>query len=126
MAKAREIMMRKVTTVQDIASVQEASRALVKNNVSGVPVVDRDKSLVGFISERDIIAAAAKPGFLKKRVKDIMTKKVVAVEQSDDIEEISKLFSEKPIRCLPVMDKGRLVGIILRKDVISKLLGYYY
>ena len=126
MPTARDVMVKKVVAINDSNTVVELGRILIKNKMSGLPVVDKGKKLVGFVSERDIIASLSISNLRKKKVKDIMNKKVTAVDKNTTMEEISKIFSEKPIRCLPVLDGGKLTGVVLRKAVINRLLGYYY
>ena len=79
------------------------------------------------------IAITGKGGVGKTTVSALLShlyesegKKVIAVEKDTPTEEISKIFSEKSIRCLPVLDKGEVVGVVLRKTVINRLLGHYY
>lgn len=122
----KHIMDRKVKTIRESATLQEVSRLLIKNKLSGVPVIDKRKHLIGFASERDIIRALASGDFYNMKVKDFMSKKVVSLEDYTTIEVVSKVFTEYPIRYLPVTRKKKLVGIVSRKDVIDKLLGQYY
>jgi len=123
---AKDIMLKKVLTIDEDSSVAKLCNSLVKNKMSGLPVINKQKKLVGFVSQRDIIASLSSSNVLKKKAKDIMVKEVTTVNKNTRIEEISKIFSEKPIRCLPVLDSDRVVGVVLRKAVINRLLGYYY
>jgi len=126
MPLAKDIMVKKIVSISENSSMSELSSILIKSKMSGLPVIDKGGELVGFVSERDVITSLAQSSIMKKKVKDIMTKKVISVKKETSVEEISKIFSEKSIRCLPVLDGGRLVGTILRKAVIDRLLGYYY
>ncbi len=126
MLKAKNIMNKDFETVSANVDVQKICSVLIKNKVSGLPVIKSHKKLIGFVSERDIIASIRTSGFLKKKAKDIMTKKVVSVRENAPMEQISKIFTEKPFRYIPVIKKGVIVGIISRKQVINKLLGQYY
>jgi CBS domain-containing protein len=126
MAVLKDIMKKNVKIIKESASLRELSKLLIKNKLSGVPVIDSNKNLAGFVSERDIIGAVASGDFGDKKVKDIMTKKVIFLEDYTSLEVVSKVFTEHPIRCMPVTRKKKLIGIVSRKDVISKLLGQYY
>lgn len=126
MLKVKDIMKRDFESISENTDVQKICRILIRNKVSGLPVVKEHKKLVGFVSERDIITSISKFGFPKKKAKDIMTKKVVLVNENESIERISKIFTEKPFRYIPVTRKGAVVGIISRKQVIDRLLGQYY
>lgn len=126
MLKAKDIMTKDVATVSEDTDIQKICAILMKNKVSGLPVVTSGKKLVGFVSERDIIASISKYGFPKKKAKNVMTRKVMSVKEDAAVERISKVFAEQPYKYIPVTRKGAVVGIISRKDVISKLLGQYY
>lgn len=126
MLNAKDIMTRNIITIEKNKDVGEICGVLIKNKLSGIPVVDKKDHLIGFISERDIIANMSVKGFLKKKVKDIMTKEVISVDYDVPAEEIARIFTEKPIRHIPVIRGKRVVGIISRRDIINKLLGQYY
>lgn len=124
--KIEDIMMKKIITVKGSATLQEISKILIDNTLSGAPVVDSGGLLTGFVSERDIIASIASGEFADKRVRDIMTKKVIAISSDSTIENASQIFGKYPYRYIPVCKNKRIVGLISRKDVIEKLLGQYY
>ena len=126
MLKARDIMKKDFEAISEDTDVQKICNILIRNKVSGLPVVNSSKKLIGFVSERDIIASINKYGSPKKRAKEIMTKKVVSVNEDALVEQISKIFTERPFRYVPVTRKGAVVGIISRKQVINRLLGQYY
>ncbi len=127
MLKAKDIVNRDFVTVSSNADVRKISALLIKNRMSGLPVVEKGAKLVGFVSERDIIAAVAtSKNVLKKKARDIMTKKVVSVKENALVEQVTKIFTEKPFRYIPVTRNDALVGIISRKQVINRLLGHYY
>ncbi|OIO37870.1 MAG: hypothetical protein AUJ75_03535 [Candidatus Omnitrophica bacterium CG1_02_49_10] len=126
MTKVRDVMTGRVTVVKVDTDVQRICKMLIKNRVSGLPVVDKKERLVGFVSERDIIGAVGSKNFLKKKAKDVMSKKVVSVPEELKVEEVSRIFTEKPYRYLPVTKGGKVAGIISRKDVINRLVGQYY
>lgn len=126
MLKARDIMTKSAVTVKRNASVQKICDILTKHKVSGVPVIDEDDRIIGFVSERDIIHAVNKKDFLRTTADKLMTRKVFSVREDMAAEEVSRMFTEKPIRYLPVIKNDKVVGIISRKDIINRLLGQYY
>lgn len=127
MLKVKDIMNRDFETVSADTETPKVCNILIKNRISGLPVVDVVKNkLVGFVSERDIIASICKPGFTKKKAKDIMVKKVFTVQEDMAVEHVSKIFTEHPFRYIPVTKKGVIVGVISRREVINRLLGQYY
>ena len=126
MTMAKDIMKKKVITVRDKAKVQEASRLLIEKKLSGVPVVDKNQNLVGFVSEKDIIQAIGSKKFLKRSVRDVMTRDVTSVEENASLDYISEVFTEKPLRRIPIVRGRKVGGVISRKDVIKRLMGHYY
>lgn len=126
MTAVKEIMMKKVATVNNDISLEKVCKFLVSKKLSGAPVVDKNGNLSGFISERDIIQAVGSKNFQRKKARDVMTRKVVSIEDSTPLDQISQIFTDKPFRYIPVTKKGKLVGVVSRKDVINRLLGQYY
>ena len=124
--QAKDIMQKKTVSVRHDATLKEASELLIKNKLSGIPVVNNKGNLIGFISERDIIEAISQDDFENKKTEDIMTKNVISINEDTSIEEVSRIFSKYPYRYIPVCRDKNIVGIISRKDVIEKLLGQYY
>ena len=122
MSKVKSIMSKKPATISENADIRKLCKALAKSKLSGLPVVGKNGNLVGFVSERDIINAVAKPKFMELTAKTIMTKKVKAVGPDDPLTHASKIFSELNLRILPVVKGGKVVGLITRRDVIERLL----
>jgi len=126
MKLVKDVMTKKVVTVRDEDDVKQACKLLAKNRISGMPVMNRLGRLVGFISERDVIAAVPKPGFDKASVRKLMTKKVRTIAGDEPLTHASKIFSEEDYRLLPVMKGPKLIGIIARKDVVNFMMGNFY
>lgn len=113
-----------VWTVRPDNTVYEAIRFMAEKEVGAVPVVDEQGGLAGIFSERDYTRKIA----LKERsskqtaVSEIMTAKVIAVTPSQTLEECMVLMSENRIRHLPVVENGRVIGMISIKDVLNTIL----
>lgn len=146
MLRARDIMTEDVITITPDTTVEEAARILSENQISGIPVV-KDNKLVGIVSERDIIMKDKKLSFpdyinilggviylgnikkfeeefkkyLSVTVEGLMTPEPKTVKPNATIEEIATLMVEKEINRLPVVEEGRLVGIITRADLVRKM-----
>lgn len=118
-------MAKKVITVFTDTPIEQVCKILSNHGLSGVPVVDRNKKLVGFISERDIIANFGKK-CLTQKAGDLMQRRVIFIKYGTSIEEASKIFTEKKIRHLPIVKNGKVIDIISRKDIIKHLVGHYY
>lgn len=113
--KVRDVMTTKVITVKENQTRQQAARLLSQNRISGLPVVNDDGVLVGVVTEHDIIG---KEG---KKVSQIMTRGVISVSEDTDLEEVRRILVHERIRRLPVLDQGRLVGIVSRADLVREV-----
>lgn len=118
---AKDIMTTKVVTVTPSTSIEDAARLLVRRKISGAPVVDeKDKTkVVGILTEADLLAAPAEA----KTVADVMKKRVVSVCPDTSVDEIADLLVKKKIKRVPVIDAGKLVGIVSRIDVLKAKYG---
>lgn len=121
--KVRNILATKggrVITIGPDKLVREAVALLVQHRIGAVVVTDEDGRLVGILSERDITRAAAEDESLFVRVVgDIMTRKVVVGMPQDDVLAVAHTMLEKRFRHLPIVDEGRLIGIISIGDVLK-------
>jgi len=142
--KVKNIMVKKVLTVRVGQTLIEAARILVKNKISGAPVVDKKGNLVGMLSEKDLFHALypdvkdilsdvrlwlgkEKIGHRiavksKIKIEHLMTKKVIFVGEDDEaLGAGSKMLTTK-IHRLPVVKNKKLVGIVSRRDIFRNLL----
>lgn len=138
-------MVEKVVRISEETTMGEAAELLVRHNVSGLPVVDASDRLLGVVSEKDIFRALypnfqdiitdAKlwllsqekihDGFLAKKdtpVEKIMTKDVITVSPDDSILKTGSLMLSRGIHRFPVVDNGRLIGIVTRRDIFRRLI----
>jgi CBS domain-containing protein len=113
---------REVITIKPHATLSEAIKKLVNNGIGAMPVCDFKGTLLGIISERDVLRwiHRGNTGVTKTLVKDVMTCKVVSGDPEDDIENVLKIMTEKGIRHLPIMIGTRLVGMLSLRDVIEE------
>jgi len=112
---ARDIMTRKVYTIRSDASAQEAAQLLDQHRISGLPVVDEGSDIIGIVTEADIISKVDKEGL---RVSDIMSTEVISVNEETAASEIALLLTERKIKRVPVVQDGKLVGIVSRADIV--------
>ena len=119
---ASDIMTRKVITIHPEASAQEAAQLLDQKRISGLPVLDASGSLIGIVTEADIISKVNRYGLLDLdglRVADIMSREVMTVNEETPVSEIATLLTERKIKRVPVVRQGgRLVGIVSRGDIV--------
>ncbi len=111
----RDVMTTQVVTITESQTKQQAARLLAHHRISGVPVIDAENFLVGVISEYDILAKAG------ELVSEIMTRSVISVSADTELEEVSRLFVHEHIRRLPVLEHGRVIGIVSRADLVREI-----
>src|SRR5581483_5514698 len=112
---ASDIMTRKVCTIHPDASAQEAAQLLDRMRISGLPVLNAERKIIGIVTEADIISKVDKEGLLGR---DIMSHDVITVDEQTPVNEIAMLLTERKIKRVPVIDNGKLVGIVSRGDVV--------
>ena len=93
---------------------------LSENNIGALVVTDELEKVVGIISERDIVRLAARESqFQLTLVSDVMTRDVIVGVPEDDIMSVAHMMTEKRFRHIPVLDAGRLIGIISIGDILK-------
>ena len=144
MLTARDIMTPEVIIATPETSVSEVAALLDKHRISGVPVVDKEKWLVGVITQSDLVARARDlelppvislfdlrlfletPGHFKKRlekmlgttVEEVMTPNPITVFPETPVNQIAALMAKKKVHTIPVVEGGKLVGVIGKIDLI--------
>lgn len=109
-------------TIPATATIQEASRILVKNNIHGAPVKDKD-AIVGIVTLTDIGKTLAE-GKTSLKIKDIMTKEIISVDGETPLYEVVKVFNKERVGRLMIKVNGELVGLISKTDILSRLSFY--
>jgi CBS domain-containing protein len=104
-------------------TLTEAARKMWKQQTGSLLVTEGD-DLIGIITERDILRAAATGMPMQDaRISEVMTKDVVTVGPGTSVREAAKIMADRWIRHLPVLDGGKLVGIISQRDLTGVLAG---
>ena len=109
-----------VATIQPDATVAELIAGLAEHNI-GAMVVLASSGLEGIVSERDVVRQLHKQGpeVLDSPVSKIMTSVIATCAKADTIDAISALMTEKRVRHVPVLDNGKLIGIVSIGDVVK-------
>jgi CBS domain-containing membrane protein len=124
----REIMMGNPVTLKPADTLDLANDIISLGRIRHIPVVE-DGRLVGLLSERDLIGAAATQifGLKQKRksallktvlIKDVMKKKVITTNPDTPIKDAAHLMADKKIGCVPVIESGTLVGLLTTTDIL--------
>jgi CBS domain-containing protein len=104
-------------------TLSEAARKMWKQQTGSLLVVDGD-DLVGIITERDVLKAVATDTSLSEtRISEVMSKDVITVPPGASLREAAKIMADKWIRHLPVVDNGKLVGVLSQRDLAGVLAG---
>ena len=149
MLKAIDIMTKDPITIAPDAEITQAAKLLLEEGVNGLPVVDKKGKLVGIICQSDLIAQqkglpipsvfTLLDGFIPlsstkhfekalqkisaTTVADAMTPDPVAVTSDTGIEEMAGLIVDKKFHTLPVVEGGKLVGVVGKEDILRTLVG---
>ncbi|MBK1705283.1 CBS domain-containing protein [Halochromatium glycolicum] len=121
---AKQAMSRGLVTLRPEMDVLEALRILIEQRLSGAPVTDQVGNLVGILTERDCMQIALGAGYYSEdggHVANFMSPDVVTVDANTPVTEVAERFASSNFRRLPVMEQGRLIGIISRRDVLKQL-----
>jgi CBS domain-containing protein len=145
--QASDLMTKNVVTVTPEIEVTEIAKLLAERHISGVPVVDKVGKLLGIVSEADMVVRAAQPHFpryipflegviflenpshyerevqkmLAVTAADIMTEKVVTAPPTATLEELATLMTENNINRVVIVERGKIVGIVTRGDIVRTL-----
>jgi CBS domain-containing protein len=133
--QAREVMTRDVITVGPDSFVKQAAEVMAQRGFAALPVVDEDNGLVGIVAEADVLRDRLPPDprlHLRRDepstqslppllVRAVMTADVRSVEASTDIADVARMFVDQHLRSVPVLEHGRTVGIVSRRDLLRTL-----
>lgn len=112
-----------VVTIDGDKTLRDAVGLLTANNIGAVIVVDSSGKPLGILSERDIIRAADRyADVFVHRVDEVMSRNVVVGSLGDDIRLVEQTMTQKRFRHLPIMDQGKLAGIISLGDIVKARL----
>ena len=146
MLKAKDIMTSDVITVKLGATVEELARLLMEHKISGVPVVDDEKNIIGIVTENDLIKKNKRlhiPTIIRlfdayflldsgkveddikkmvaTTVDEIYTKKVISISEDTSLEEIATIMAEKHVHLLPVLRDRAVIGIVGKADIVKSM-----
>lgn len=147
MLKAKDIMTKDVITVTEETPVKEVARIFLEKGINGLPVISKDGEVLGVVTNNDLVDQSKRlhiPTVIslfdavvyqksdrqfKKElekmtattVKDIYTRDAITAKPEDTIEDLATIMAEKKVHTLPVVEKGKLVGIVGKMDIIRTM-----
>jgi CBS domain-containing protein len=143
--KVADVMTRQVVTVPPMTTIADAAGQMLQHSISGLPVVDDDGFLLGIVTEGDLLRRSETgterrhkpwlelllgPGRLAQEyidahaqyVSEVMTRGVISVAPDAPLSEVVRLMERHNIKRLPVLEAGKLVGIVSRANLVRALL----
>jgi CBS domain-containing protein len=146
--KVSDIMTRRVVTVSSNASIVDAARLMLKNRISALPVIDAEGSLVGIVSEGDFLrrseigterkpsrwftalfgAGDAAKDYMHShgmKVDEVMTSQLVTVGENASLDKVVQLMEAHDVKRLPVVRRGKIVGIVSRANLMRALVSLH-
>lgn len=142
--KASDVMVRHVITIGPDEEVSQAARMLADHDISALPVVDEQRRMLGILSEADLLrreeigTEKRRPAWLEavtpssrlaedyskshgRKVRELMSETVISASPDAPLSEIARLLERKRIKRVPIVEDGKLVGIVSRANLIQAL-----
>ncbi len=113
MISAKDVMNREVISFREDTAIDEVAQTLTDRKITGAPVLGADGEVVGIVSEVDVFSRKG------DTAKDIMSPNVISITEDTTIVEAAALLAGERIRRLPVLSKGKMVGLLSRSDVLE-------
>ena len=117
---AKDIMTTDVYSVEETRGFNQVELIADLKHVRHVPVVDEEQGVIGMVSVRDLLAHlsnAAASQFVP--IKEVMSRNVTTLPSDTPVSEVAKCMVQKSISCVPIVDDGKLVGIISERDFVK-------
>ena len=110
-----------VLTIEPTATLAAAAKLLAEHRIGAVVITGPDRQVIGILSERDIVRAFAArgPAALDEQVGQVMTRKVITCTEAETVASLMERMTQGKFRHLPVVERGRLAGIISIGDVVK-------
>jgi CBS domain-containing protein len=141
--KVGDFMTTRVVTIHPDSPIMDAAQLMLKHHVSGLPVVDDNRRVVGIVTDHDLLRRTDRPGsqqpywlelmieraavpkesvrFDEAKVKEVMTSEPFVVMEDTPIEDVCHMMDQRGIKRMPVVRDARLVGIMSRADLVRAL-----
>jgi CBS domain-containing protein len=120
----RDYMTRRLVTLSPQTEILRALHTLIEKNIAGAPVVDESGALIGMLTERDCMQVALNATYHSEYggvVADFMAKPAVSISPDEGLVDVVKRFIDTSYHRYPVVENGRLIGLISRRDVMRAL-----
>ncbi len=133
-SRVADLMTKEVVTLYRNDEIALADDLMNLGRVRHIPVVDEDETLVGIITQRDLFRSALlqslgygknvrDPTLAGIRIKELMTTNVITTHSSTPLRDAAELMLHQKVGCLPVLDEGKLAGILTEADFVRAFVG---
>lgn len=123
MLEAKDIMTKQVVCIRKDTPIFEAIQLMANNDITGIPVVEDDLTLVGMLSEQDVLRLFHTYDDERDRtVNDFMTQPAIHFEEHEPLLDICYCLRDNSIRRVPITNNGKVSGVISRSDILKCIL----
>ena len=123
--KAADIMTTNVITAKKDMVLTDVIALLLRWHISAMPVVDDEDRIVGIVSEIDLVNLTFDGNAADTIVEEVMVTDIVSFSPDAHLADLVQSFSKRHLRRVPIIDKGKVVGIVSRRDILRELLRRY-
>lgn len=122
MLKAKDIMTKRVISVKINTPIYDVLKLIASYGISGLPVVEDDMTLVGIVSEKDVLSLFYNNDDDEITVDDFMTQPPIFFDEEESLLDVCDFLRKNIFRRVPITSEGKLIGIISIRDVIEYIL----
>lgn len=123
--KAADIMTTNVITAKKDMVLTDVIALLLRWHISALPIVDDEDKMVGIMSEIDLVNLTFDGNARDTIVEEVMVTDIVSFSPNTQLAELVQAFSKRHLRRVPIIDKGKVVGIVSRRDILREMLRRY-
>jgi CBS-domain-containing membrane protein len=123
--KAADIMTTNVITAKKDMLLTDVIALLLRWHISALPVVDDEDKMIGIVSEIDLVNLTFDGNAADTTVEEIMVTDIVSFSPNTELADLVQTFSKRHLRRVPIIDEGKVVGIISRRDILREILHRY-
>lgn len=121
--KASDIMSKDITVIREEETVRQAAERLANDDIGVLPITDEKKQLKGILTDRDIVVHVIARGkdVNSTRAKELEQGEIVTLRPDDSIKHAADLMAQYKVRRLPVVEDGRIVGMVSQADLVKSV-----
>lgn len=123
--KAADIMTTNVITAKKNMVLTDVIALLLRWHISAMPVVDNEDKMVGIVSEIDLVNLTFDGNARDTIVEEVMVTDTISFSPNTELADLVQTFSKRHLRRVPIIDKGKVVGIMSRRDILREMLRRY-